>query len=252
VTLLTMFDSIDLAQFPAGPAFVAGYVGGRWPTARELPTRFPHAEMLTIAVTASEDAEALDVETGDAAPGQAPAWWRRQRARGVARPCLYANASTMKAGIVPLVRAGAIPRAAVRLWSAHYTRTAHICGPKSCGAVSIDMDGTQWTDRAMGRNLDQSLLLPGFFGTAAAPAPEAAPAARPATVAQPREWTTAGQSSLAGLARDHGTLPSTILRLTAEKSPGSIFPANVASLVNEVFGRDTEPMPAGLRLWLPH
>jgi hypothetical protein len=252
VTLLTMFDSTDLDQFPAGPAFVAGYVGGRWPTARELPGRFPHARMLTIAVTAAADAETLDVETGDATAGQAPGWHRRQRGRGVARPCLYANASTMKAEIVPLVRAGAIPRAAVRLWSAHYTKVAHICGPKSCGAVSIDMDGTQWTDKAMGRNLDQSLLLAGFFGAAAAPAAEPAAPAKPATVAGPREWTTAGMSSLAQLARDHGTLPSTVLRLTAEKSPGSIFPANVASLVNEVFGRDTEPMPGGLRLWLPH
>jgi hypothetical protein len=254
VSLLTMYDSIDLTQFPASVDFAAGYVNGKWPTARELAARYPHAQILTIAVTSGADAGALDIETGDATPADAPGWHKRQRARGAARPCLYANASTMQAGIVPLVQSGAIPRAAVRLWSAHYTEVAHICGPRSCRAVSIDMDGTQWTDRAAGRNLDQSLLLPGFFGAAAAPPPRPVPPAAPPTVAQPREWTTAGQLSLAALAREHGTVPSALLRATAEKSPGGLYPAEVAAYLNGVFAGQIDPrkpMPKGLKLWLP-
>jgi peptidoglycan hydrolase-like protein with peptidoglycan-binding domain len=53
----------------------------------------------------------------------------------------------------------------VRLWSAHYGGP-HVCGPRpSCGALSVTADGTQWTSAAMGRVLDQSLLLDNFFGT---------------------------------------------------------------------------------------
>ena len=251
MTLLAMFDSVTIDQIPAGAQAVAGYVNGLFVTAPELLARFTHGRVLTIAVSADADAECLDIEPGDAGPPDAAGWYARQRARGVTRPCLYASASAMNAGIVPVIRAGRITRSAVRLWSAHYTGTAHICGPRSCGAVSIDMDGTQWTDHAAGRNLDQSLLVADFFGSIPAPAPKPAPPAAPPTVPQVREWTTAGMDSLAALAKAHGTMPSTILRMTAERSPGGLFQPNVASLVNEVFGRDSQPMPAGLKLWLP-
>lgn len=83
---------------------------------------------------------------------------------------------------------------------------------------------------------------------------QAAPPAKAATVAQPRRWVTAGQSSLLKLAEDHGTVPSAILRLTAAKSPGAVYPADVAAWLNSVFaGRVTPaaPVPAGLALFLP-
>lgn len=76
--------------------------------------------------------------------------------------------------------------------------------------------------------------------------------AQPATVPQIREWATAGLSSLAQLARDHGTQPATILRLTVQH--GGPFTADVAALVNGLCAGTVdprEPMPAGLRLWLP-
>jgi hypothetical protein len=68
------------------------------------------------------------------------------------------------------------------------------------------------------------------------------------------EHTTAGSMSLAELADGHKSQPSTILRLTAEHSPGGAYPANVAAYVNGVF-RGTiaaaDHMPAGLHLYLP-
>ena len=68
------------------------------------------------------------------------------------------------------------------------------------------------------------------------------------------EHTTGGQLSLAQLAAQHHTQPSTILRLTAEHSPGGAFPGNVSQYINGVF-TGTIPhdqhMPAGLRLYLP-
>ncbi len=68
------------------------------------------------------------------------------------------------------------------------------------------------------------------------------------------EHTTGGKMSLAQLADGHKSQPSTILRLTAEHSPGGAYPANVAAYINGVFhGRisPADPMPAGLHLYLP-
>jgi hypothetical protein len=68
------------------------------------------------------------------------------------------------------------------------------------------------------------------------------------------EHTTGGTMSLAELATQHHTEPSTILRLTAEHTPGEVFPADVSDYVNGVFkgsiGHDAH-MPKGLRLYLP-
>jgi hypothetical protein len=178
VTNVIMFDAIDLSQIPAGPAAVGAYVDGEWPTASAAAARFPHAKLLTIATSPEHDAEALDVETGDAVPSEAPGWVRRQQARGIARPCLYASVSVMQAQLIPVLQKAGIPRGDVRLWSAHYAGT-HICGPSTCSELSIDADGTQHTDRAFGRDLDQSLLVADFFAVAVKPAPPAAPSAPP-------------------------------------------------------------------------
>lgn len=68
------------------------------------------------------------------------------------------------------------------------------------------------------------------------------------------EHTTGGQMSLADLADGNKTQPSTILRLTAQHSPGGAYPANVANYLNAVFRGTvaaTDHMPAGLHLYLP-
>jgi len=68
------------------------------------------------------------------------------------------------------------------------------------------------------------------------------------------EHTTGGQLSLAQLAAQHHTQPSTILRLTAQHSPGGAFPGNVSEYINGVFTGSIphdQHMPAGLRLYLP-
>jgi len=116
--------------------------------------------LLSIAVFAHDDADCLDVELGDATPAQAPAWVKRQKAP---RPCLYASASVMNLLVATLDRAG-IARGSVRLWSAHYKSGEHICGPDTCKLMSARADGTQWTPRARGISLDQSLLHDDFFG----------------------------------------------------------------------------------------
>jgi hypothetical protein len=79
----------------------------------------------------------------------------------------------MNDSILPVLSGASIARSAVRLWSAHYTGQAHICGPGTCGALSENADGTQWTPTAGGLVLDQSLLLENFFTTTSTVSTEA-------------------------------------------------------------------------------
>lgn len=167
---ITMFDDTNVGLLPAGDFAYAGYVGGKWPTFPELQRRFPGHRLLSIAVNASEDAECLDIEKGDATIDEAPDWFKRQHVRGVYRPVLYVDASNMRALEETMAQAG-IPRGAWRLWTAHYLHKAHLCAPWSCGFGVQEADGTQWTNQALGLSLDQSVLNPEFFDNPAKPPP---------------------------------------------------------------------------------
>ena len=166
VANITMYDTIYNNQFPAGAQAYAAYVDGglgNQPNYAYIVNTFPKAEHLSIALSSSNNADALDVEAGAATPGEIPAWCTRQRQRGIQRPCIYANASTMQGSVLPELSAAKIARSTVRLWSAHYGLGEHICGPSSCGALSTEADGTQWTSSALGLVLDQSELQANFF-----------------------------------------------------------------------------------------
>ena len=172
---LRMADSIFTANLPPGFDAYLGYAGGTWPTFAVLEHLFPDAWLLSMAISAGEDAEGADCENGDMTVAQVPSWVQRQHARGVPRPVCYASASSMGALSAALQSAG-IARPAVRLLCAHYTYTPHICGPATCAFPGVPAcDGTQWTDRAPGLRgslIDESLLAADFFGTPAPPAPE--------------------------------------------------------------------------------
>ncbi|MBO0813624.1 MAG: hypothetical protein J2P30_00495 [Actinobacteria bacterium] len=181
--MLTMLDSVDIPELVWAlenghkPDALAGYVGGifhTWPGIQQLAQRFLGLHLLSVAVNASQDAQCLDIEQGDATPAQAPGWVRRQHKRGIKRPVLYANASTMPEVWAELRNAG-IPRSGYRLWSAHYT-TEHICGPTTCAAPGVPaVDGTQFASSAWGHNIDRSLLHDSFFTTPKPPAPAPKP-----------------------------------------------------------------------------
>jgi hypothetical protein len=164
--MIRMYDSITVGEIPANAQAVAGYTGGKWPTANELAKRFPNAKRLTIAVRAADDGECLDIETGDASPSDAPAWFHRQIARGVKRPCFYTSLSNVNTLLHALTTAG-IQRSRYRVWSAHYTGTAHLCGPQE--GIATHADATQYWDKALGRNLDVSLCEDSFFGAPSPP-----------------------------------------------------------------------------------
>jgi hypothetical protein len=163
-----MYDSTNVGTLPPGADAYAGYVQGAFQTFAALKRLFAAsgAHLLSIAVFASGDADCLDIESGDATIAQAPGWVKRQLARGADRPCLYTSVSNMDALATTLGGAG-ISRAEVRLWSAHYGQGKHICGPGTCGLTRHACDGTQWTDAALGRSLDESILLNDFFALSA-------------------------------------------------------------------------------------
>ncbi len=69
----------------------------------------------------------------------------------------------MQGSVLPVLSQANIGRSTVRLWTAHYGLGQHICGPGSCGALSVEADGTQWTSSALGRVLDESELQANFF-----------------------------------------------------------------------------------------
>jgi peptidoglycan hydrolase-like protein with peptidoglycan-binding domain len=156
-----MYDAVDVSQLPSGAKAYAGYVDGIYQTYNTIRSLFPEAQILSIAVLPDTNAECLDVEPYDATVSQIPAWLKNQTTH---RPVIYASVGTM-GSVLAVLAQNNISRQDVRLWSAHYLQGEHICGPHTCGQVRIDMDGTQWTDKAHGRNLDQSLLRDDFFST---------------------------------------------------------------------------------------
>lgn len=163
-----MYDTIYNNQFPSGAQAYAAYIDGglgNQPNYAYIVSAFPKAEHLSIALFASNNADVLDVEAGAATPGEIPAWCTRQRQRGIQRPVIYANASTMQGSVLPVLSQAHISRSAVRLWTAHYGLGQHICGPGSCRALSTEADGTQWTASALGLVLDESELQANFFTT---------------------------------------------------------------------------------------
>ena len=155
---ITMYDSVDVKQIPSNAQAAAGYVGGKWPTYPRLKA----PRTLSIAVNASEDAECLDVEKGDAEIFDAPRWVNRQLARGVKRPVLYCSVSLAPDLLDYLAKHG-ISRSQIRLWTAHYTFKPHRCSVACWKGFSGQADATQYSDHALGRNLDVSLCSPTFF-----------------------------------------------------------------------------------------
>lgn len=119
----TMYDGINVdaaAIAKLNPQMVAGYVNGPrsvWSAAEW--NLFPHSVRVQITVTASANAgDVLDVEAGDAVPGQTEGWIRMRKAAGLYRPTIYCSLSA-----VPAVRTGTGPYILGKdydLWVADY------------------------------------------------------------------------------------------------------------------------------------
>lgn len=146
--MVSMFDSVDVGEIPAWAPVVAGYIDGAWPTYTALPAKFRDRPLLPITTGTSPNARCIDVEKGNATPRLAAQWARRKLNLGYPTPWIYANRSTMWRVRLALALAG-VKRADVVLWVADWTGRPHL--PRG-------YDACQWTNRALGRNLDQSLV----------------------------------------------------------------------------------------------
>lgn len=174
-----MYDDVTLSLLPPGADAYAGYVNGTFANFEALKAKFPKAHLLDIAVSANVNATCLDVETGDATIGQIFNWFKAQKARGVFRPVIYTSAGNLHQLYLTMTANG-FARSTYRVWSAHYGSGQHVCGATTCG-FSLNggsADGTQWTDVALGRSLDESVLADNFFQAAPPPPPPPPPAGK--------------------------------------------------------------------------
>ena len=157
----TMFDAITVAPIPPNPFSVAGYTAGAWPDYLALRRAFPQAHAVSIAIQAGYRADCLDVEPGDASPGQAGAWAVADMRAGFAHPCLYSDLSEMPAVQASLRSSlGSGWRARVFLWLAWY---------RNVPGLVAGYDAVQYTDTCLGRNLDCSTVSLNFLSIAQPP-----------------------------------------------------------------------------------
>lgn len=163
-----MFDTITLSTVPHDPFALAGYTAGFWPTFEPLRRAYPGAHVVSIAISARDHADCLDVEPGDATPSEVPGWVRADKRAGWLRPCVYSDWWEFHNEINPILARAGI--SAVWKWDADYTFVPHI---------DAGFQATQWTDRALGRNLDQSLVLRSFLSIAHPPLRAPAPKPKP-------------------------------------------------------------------------
>lgn len=198
MSLVRMLDDVNttlLEQYVASdkPGAVAGYVNGKYDNYATLAAKYAPAGLHLISIDVANKpaagAQCLDIESGDATVADAPAWFKATQAAGKAAndlryyPKLYTSESNLASLVATMTKEG-VARDEYMLWSAHYTNSAHICGPKTCGS-SVQADATQWTSSYKGVSLDASECYGYFF--AGPPAKTVAPA--PAATIAPKEYT---------------------------------------------------------------
>lgn len=163
---ILMFDDVTVPLLPAGYTAYAAYVDGHYDNFAAVKARFPDAHVLTIDVNGSNTAaNCLDIEPGDASNAVAATWVRAKLDVKASLIVVYTSVSNVNALVQRLADAG-VERGQYKIWSAHYGRGMHICGPATCGLCAWAVDGTQFTDRALGASLDESLVHDDFFGPA--------------------------------------------------------------------------------------
>ena len=217
----TMFDSTTPGSIPKNAEIVAGYVGGAWPTYGSLAGLFPGAIHVSIAANATEVAEVLDVETGDATPAEVPAWLEKVRATGI-DPTIYCNLSTWPEVRLQCQREN-VPEP--HYWIADPTGVDHVVP----GSVA-----TQWAWPAHGSpgHYDISTTIAGWPTEVHAPAP---PPVSPVPTSSPSGGDVTLPTIQLGA---HGGYVKSLQALLVEKAgqhigvDGAFGPATRAAVLN--------------------
>ncbi len=197
----TMFDTVDDPRKTfAGLTVeaIAAYGNGKFANFAAAKAEFPHLPVLEIDVSGQGIGNAGDFEAGDMLCAHAGSWAKGRRGAGIKRPVLYFSVSNWQT-IMGSLRDAGLTHADVRIWTAHYTGTAHLCS-SACGfGVTGSADATQWgsSDAAgtlkppfAGRNIDVSMTAAHFFNS---PPPPPFPGRNlhqppPMSGADVREW----------------------------------------------------------------
>jgi len=154
----TQFDAVTLANVPPDARAVGCYVNGDYANHEEAKRRFPDALITTISVRSSELGDVLDVEPGDAAVSDCPAYFARfKQARPHSKPVFYMPASWVNGFRLEMKRHG-IKRRQYIIWSAHWTHR-HICGPLVDEYPKAD--STQFTTHD--ERVDESKCRPSYW-----------------------------------------------------------------------------------------
>lgn len=150
-----MEDNTSTNLFTPGCAAYAGYANGTFANMDAVRAYAATQKAKVFAYTpfVASNADALDIEPGDAVPADAVAGYH------AGLRYFYGSASWIPSIISELSAAG-IPRSAYKLIAAHYIGP-HICAPSSCGYSLAD--ATQFTDAYLGISLDATLCPPDFF-----------------------------------------------------------------------------------------
>jgi hypothetical protein len=162
IVTFSMYDDITLSLIPRDAIATAGYnPPSSWPTYSRLHAAFPAAHNVSIAISSDSRGECGDFEPGDMTPSEVGRWVRFDQAGGYEKPCVYSSYYEYVHEIRPALTADGIKRSTIFEWDADYTYQPHL---------DPGFDATQFTDRALGRSLDESLVSRDFLEKAAVPA----------------------------------------------------------------------------------
>lgn len=172
-------DAVTPALLTPGLKVYGGYYNGTFANLSAIEARFTSAVILSITPDGANGARCLDVEPGDARPGDAPAFFRNpshsMKPDSGVKPMIYTSAGDVQAVVNAMTTAG-IARGSYLIWSAHWIGR-HICAPSSCGFPVAD--GTQY---ASNNSFDSSTwytyCFPSLMGPPAPPPPPANPVLR--------------------------------------------------------------------------
>lgn len=146
------------APVPEDCIAVAGYVSGEFASYERLVHMYyPHKHIVSIATNAGFNAEFLDVERGDATPADVGPWLRRMREKGLYRPGIYCQESTMPAVKAEIDRLG-LKREEYRLWVAAWSMSP----TDRPSSVKDGYDAWQFYGTTTGP-WDYSILADNFF-----------------------------------------------------------------------------------------
>jgi cell wall-associated NlpC family hydrolase len=167
---VVMYDSTNPSAIPSSAALVASYVDGYGGYTAAV-ARFGAAKCVSISV-GNNNAMVADVEPGAMTVGEVAGWVSRQKARGVARPCIYSDGSDY-----PSCRSAA--GSSCSFWTANPT-----------GVVEQTLSGRDAVQSVFAGSYDESWVLPSFpwYPGGSTSAPTVTATAYSVTANPPGEW----------------------------------------------------------------